>query len=51
MKNERMQAQEFVSVVENALKDEFVATITRKENEIQVQLLNGQAFTIKIEEV
>ena len=51
MKNQSMQKQEFVSVVENVLKEEFVAAVTKKENEIQVQLLNKQTFKVVIEEV
>lgn len=51
MKHESMQMKDFIAIVENALKDEFIAKITRKENEIRLQLLNGQTFKVKVEEV
>lgn len=45
-----IQRSELVEQIMNALRDEFVAEITREEDAIALRFVSGQKFTVTVEE-
>ncbi len=51
MENTKITVKSLTEEVAVALKDEFVATFTQKENGIELAFANGQKFSLTIEEL
>ncbi len=50
MEIQKTTASLFAEEIEVALKDEFVATITRENASLEISLCNGQKFLMEITE-
>lgn len=45
---EQLTAEKMAEQLEAALSDEFVATVSRTGNEIELKFLNGQRFIVTV---
>lgn len=48
---EKIERNGLVEEIETALKDTFVAEIAKSENVLTITFLNGQKFSVTIDEV